>query len=320
MPAVQLVFSTKDLPAPKRYDAWREALCDHYVHVDSVRDTKADYDGFIREAGFGAVTVTDCLISPQSIFRRKSHLAHVDKDCYYLALIQKGCQRVEQHGRSIVHGPADAVMFSAAEPYVLSAHERYRAIYLEFPRAALAQRGGALEHILGTSFNLSSGLGRIIGDLCGSMVLEADALQDTARTRLGEHVLDMLALAVQKGPGDDAPAGESSVRAARLRLVRKYIETHLCNPLLNPERVAAANDISVRALHYLFKEGGQSVSDYIWERRLQRCREELELGAGRRSVTEIALAAGFNSLSHFSTMFRRRFGVTPSEMRAPPRA
>lgn len=313
---MQLVFTTKDLPPAKRYDAWREALCDHYVHVDSVRDTDADYDGFIREAGFGTVTVTDCFLSPQTIFRRKSHLAHIDKDCYYLALMQKGSQRVEQHGRTIVHGPADGVMFSAAEPYVLGAHGAYRAIYLEFPRSALSRRGGELENILSTSINLSFGLGRIIGDLCGSMVLEADTLQHDTRARLGEQVLDMLALALGSGEDQDAPLAESSVQAARLRLVRKYIETHLGSPLLNPERIARANQISVRSLHYLFKSTGQSVSDYIWERRLQRCREELELAvSGRRSVTEIALACGFNSLSHFSGMFRRRFGVAPSEMR-----
>jgi AraC-like DNA-binding protein len=32
-------------------------------------------------------------------------------------------------------------------------------------------------------------------------------------------------------------------------------------------------------------------------------------------VTQIALAAGFNSMSHFSSAFRRRFGVTPSDAR-----
>jgi AraC-like DNA-binding protein len=317
---VQLVFSTRELPPAKRYDAWREALCDHYVHVDSVRDTASDYDGFIREAGFGAVTVTDCLLSPQTILRRKTHLAHLDKDCYYLALMQKGCQKVEQHGRAIVHGPADGIIFSAAEPYILSNTEPYRAIYLEFPRAAFTHRGGELDRILGASINLSHGLGRVIGDLCGSMVLEADSLEDTARARLGEHVLDMLALAVDPRQGAQTTVAESSVQAARLRLIRKYIEAHLASPLLNPERVAHANQISVRALHYLFKSTGQSVSAYIWERRLQRSREELELSAGsRRSVTEIALACGFNSMSHFGSMFRRRFGATPSELRASVR-
>jgi AraC-like DNA-binding protein len=74
--------------------------------------------------------------------------------------------------------------------------------------------------------------------------------------------------------------------------------------------------MSVRTLHYLFKGTGESVSDCIWERRLQRCREALGMPAQRhRTVTEIALAAGFNSMSHFSSAFRRRFGMTPSDAR-----
>jgi len=34
-----------------------------------------------------------------------------------------------------------------------------------------------------------------------------------------------------------------------------------------------------------------------------------------RSVTEICLACGFESLSSFSTLFRERFGVTPGKIR-----
>jgi AraC-like DNA-binding protein len=36
---------------------------------------------------------------------------------------------------------------------------------------------------------------------------------------------------------------------------------------------------------------------------------------GGRSVTEIALGFGFNSLWTFNRTFRRAFGVTPSEAR-----
>jgi AraC-like DNA-binding protein len=32
-------------------------------------------------------------------------------------------------------------------------------------------------------------------------------------------------------------------------------------------------------------------------------------------LTEIAYLVGFNSSSHFSTMFRRKFGVRPSDVR-----
>jgi AraC-like DNA-binding protein len=36
----------------------------------------------------------------------------------------------------------------------------------------------------------------------------------------------------------------------------------------------------------------------------------------RRKVSEIAYACGFNEISYFNQAFRRRFGATPSDVRA----
>ncbi|HET7524412.1 MAG TPA: AraC family transcriptional regulator, partial [Burkholderiaceae bacterium] len=130
-----------------------------------------------------------------------------------------------------------------------------------------------------------------------------------------ERLIDVLALALDS-PNGDVPDLDGSVRSQRLRQVRHYIESNIGNPLLNPERVAAACQMSVRALHYLFKGTGESVSGHIWERRLQRCMQALQMPTQHsRTITDIALAAGFNSMSHFSSVFRRRFGVTPSDVR-----
>jgi len=311
---VNLVFTTHDVPPAERHRAWQEALCALYVRVDSRCDAVDDYRGFVKESSFGTVTITDCLIAPQCIQRRQSHLSLVDKDCFYVALTQKGHQVVEQRGQRLAYGPGSATLFSASEPYTLRNPDPHRAFYLEIPRAALAQRWHPSQPMVTASVNTTYGVGRILADMCAAMVLEADALTDVTRAQLGERLIDVLALAL------DSPNGEmsdldGSVKSERLRQIKNYIESNLGNPLLNPERVAAACQVSVRALHYLFKGMGHSVSDYIRERRLERCLEALQMPAERRTVTQIALAAGFNSMSHFSSAFRRRFGVTPSDAR-----
>jgi AraC-like DNA-binding protein len=311
---VNLVFTTQDLAPAQRHRAWQEALCSLYVRVDSRCDAVDDYRGFVKESSFGTVTITDCLIAPQRIDRRHAHLSRVDKDCFYVALTQKGHQVVEQRGQRLAYGPGTATIFSASEPYTLRNPDPHRAFYLEIPRAALAQRWRPSQPMVTASINTTCGVGRILGDLCASMVLEADALLDETRARLGERLIDVLALALDS-PGGEITGLDPSLSSERLRQVRNHIEANLGNPLLNPERVAAACQISVRTLHYLFKATGQSVSDYIRERRLDRCREALQMPADRRTVTQIALAAGFNSMSHFSSAFRRRFGVTPSDAR-----
>ncbi len=312
---MNLVFTTADLPAAARHRAWQEALCALYVRVDSRCDAVDDYRGFVKESSFGTVTITDCLIAPQCINRRQSHLARVDKDCFYVALTQKGHQVVEQRGERIAYGPGSATIFSASEPYALRNPDPHRAFYLEVPRDALAQRWQPSRPLGAASVNTAYGVGRIVVDLCTSMVLEADTLTEATRVQLGERLIDVLALALEC-PTGEVPELDLSLRSERLRPVKRFIESNIGDPLLNPERVAAACHMSVRALHYLFKGTGQSVTGYIWERRLQRCREALEMPAERRrTVTEIAFAAGFSSMSHFSSAFRRRFGVTPSDAR-----
>ena len=99
---MNLVFSTDDLEPSKRYAAWQGAICDVYVHVDVNAEERSDYHGFIREARFGAVTMTDVLLSEQRISRRERHIAKLDKDCYYVEFVQQGRVNVLQAGQTLL--------------------------------------------------------------------------------------------------------------------------------------------------------------------------------------------------------------------------
>lgn len=229
--------------------------------------------------------------------------------------MHKGGQTVAQSGALLACEPGMACLFSASEPYRLCNAEAYRALYLELPRAALVARLSSAQVDRPRRLPTATGMGRILQALCASMALESHALAPAQRQKLDERVLDLLALALDCRP-DDISTAAPVARDARLRQIQAYIDAQLGNPLLNPERIAAAHQLSVRSLHYLFKPTGRSVTDHLWERRLQRCRAELEAdAASSRTVTEIALASGFNSLSHFSSLFRRRFGLSPREVR-----
>ena len=190
-------------------------------------------------------------------------------------------------------------------------------IYLEFARQEFEKRFSGHAPPVTSLIQTKFGMGRVAADLCSSMVMEAENLQAKARSQLGEDILNILTLAFEPTEHDASESvGDADVRGARLRQVMSYIEKNLGNPLLNPDRIAKANQMSVRSLQYLFKSADMSVSDFIWTSRLERCRNELEVSVGlRRTVTEIAMDAGFNSLSHFSSVFRKRYGVSPTSIR-----
>jgi AraC-like DNA-binding protein len=62
------------------------------------------------------------------------------------------------------------------------------------------------------------------------------------------------------------------------------------------------------------KEQGLTFRDFVVQLRIQRA-AELMRQPRALSVTEAAFVVGFNDLSHFSRMFRRQLGMTPSNYR-----
>jgi len=59
---------------------------------------------------------------------------------------------------------------------------------------------------------------------------------------------------------------------------------------------------------------GQTFRDFVVDVRVNRAAALMRRSVPP-SITEAAFVVGFNDLSHFSRMFRRKFGVTPSQYR-----
>jgi AraC-like DNA-binding protein len=309
---MDLVFSTDDYAQSERYAAWRGAICDVYVHVDVEATDPDRYRGFIREAKFGDVVLTDILLSEQRIRRNNQHISQLDKDCYYLQLLHKGNISVLQRGETHRSNPARGAIFSATEEYELHGHGEVRSFYLELPRDEFAQRFPRERIPVSASLNTARGLGRIATEFCASLAAEGAKLDDALRAGLGNQLMDMLAFTLLTSEGD-IPAAEGSVKTARLRSVQQWIEAHIKDADLSLEKVAGANGMSLRYLHVLFEACEMSVSEWIWNRRLQLAYDGLARGGGR-SITSIAFDHGFNSSAHFSTMFRRKYGMSPRDV------
>jgi AraC-like DNA-binding protein len=314
--AMQVMFDSKTLPIAKRRQAWRDAICEIYLQVDCAAEQSGDYDGFVREARFGGVTLTDTLISPQSVDRQSQHISHFDKDYYYAGIEHIGAVNILQAGSSFVLRPGVGAIYYANQPYQLRCDVKSRQFWIELPRKAFDNRFDSGRPPLLAHLDLSRGLGRIAMEFCSALASEGAGLAPQVRAKLGEQFMDLLALAAANDPGRQ-PAAETSVQRARLRSVQAYIDTHLIDPNLSLAVIAKKNGISLRYLHQLFRLTDMSVSEWLRLRRLQRCHDLLSSPQhATRSITEIAYSMGFGSSSHFSNLFRAQFGVRPSDVRA----
>jgi|SRR5688572_29889048 AraC family transcriptional regulator len=95
--------------------------------------------------------------------------------------------------------------------------------------------------------------------------------------------------------------------------VMKYIREHISEPL-DRETLASVAGFSVPHFHRVFTAHvGESAISYVRRLRLERAARKLRMGAV--DITEVALAAGYDTHAAFSKAFKQQFGLSPSEFR-----
>jgi AraC family transcriptional regulator len=99
----------------------------------------------------------------------------------------------------------------------------------------------------------------------------------------------------------------------RIDDVKVYIREHIDEPL-NREILAAVAGFSVPHFHRIFTAHlGENIAGYVRRVRLERAGRKLRMGAV--DITEVALAAGYDTHTAFSKAFRKQYGLSPSEFR-----
>ncbi len=100
----------------------------------------------------------------------------------------------------------------------------------------------------------------------------------------------------------------------RISFARNYLLKHLaCPPSLTElAKLAGMNEYKLKKG---FKEMfGMPAFQYVADVRLGLAKEDIL--AGRKSATEIAFELGYSSLPHFSSAFKKKFGVSPNQVKA----
>ena len=92
------------------------------------------------------------------------------------------------------------------------------------------------------------------------------------------------------------------------RVIQEHIDTENLDMAFMTDKMAMSHSTFYRKVKALT---GMTAKEYIRKIRLQRCAELL--ASGDYNVSEAASMIGFNDLGHFREVFKKEFGVAPSE-------
>jgi AraC-like DNA-binding protein len=216
-----------------------------------------------------------------------------------------------QHGREALVHPGELVLFDAAHSYqVFYPGGDHTHVALRIPREMLERSLVALSDLTAVSVSGKSGMGAAVGPLVAGLPAALPALDPAPAGRLVSHAIDLVAAVFLENARNDAE------REARLIRAERFIRASLADDRLGPAAVADAINVSVGHLHRLFRRTGRTVRQSIMQARIERCAIELrDTGHVDRSIAEIAFRNGFKDAAHFTRVFVRHYGVTPSRWR-----
>ncbi|WP_213814458.1 helix-turn-helix domain-containing protein [Glaciihabitans sp. dw_435] len=106
-------------------------------------------------------------------------------------------------------------------------------------------------------------------------------------------------------------SGTSTIPRTLAGDVSTFIDNNLHDPRLSPTMIARAHHVSVRSLHVMFEGQDDTLSKAIQKRRLERARTDIEASTSS-TISSIAARWGFGSAAHFTRLFTKAFGMSPT--------
>jgi len=306
------VFSTNEVAERDRFAYWRDVLTQHFIHLRPEPIGCSSFSSEIHARELGGHSFSEVCAGGQRVHRTRSEIARSPYDLVFLNLQIRGRGSYRQGGEEIALGPGDLFLIDAVEPFELGCAEPLAQISLKVPRLLFNERAGHSGDVRGAFVAGTSYVGRLLGSYVETLwrddrfLDKRDVVDDLVR--LTTYELDRRRRQVR--------VPREAVRAGLYARARQYIGVHARRAGLAPGNVARALGVSLRTLQVVFAEQGDAVARSIQAARLALAAQALaDPGMRHRRIGEIAFAAGFSELSHFTHAFSRAHGEPPGAWR-----
>lgn len=309
-----VALRTADFDSRRRVAEFQAAAA-HICKLDIVPGAGSEYRsetviGILPGAVIANTTHSACRTT------RDSRLAAETGDNLLIHIPRSGAFRVKQAGGDEVVCTAGDIYLDPTEmPGVATfAEGPTNVLYVSIPRAALAGQAGT-ERLLRRRATLTPQW-RLFRDYAANLHRELPLLGPDHRDRYAAHVEELALLALSSGGRRTGGEGEG-LRHARLTAMLRDIDRNLTTARLGIAWAAARHGISERYVRALFAEAGTTFNDHVATRRLALAHRLLgDPAHAARSISDVALSAGFGDISWFNARFKRAYGMTPREARA----
>ncbi|MCP3447847.1 helix-turn-helix domain-containing protein [Bradyrhizobium sp. CCGUVB14] len=248
--------------------------------------------------------------------RTPAHVARGAMDHFQITLCVKGEMRFSSGPRGVTLGPGDICLLDMAQPnrtVFRGGADRTHVIAIILQRAMLAPRLAHPDSATAILLPSDHPHARLLANHFAALELPPEPEAGNAETTV-EAIADLMAAAAG-GTADIVAGVERAERHLYLAMIKRHIAHGLDTDALSTAELCRHFQISRATLYRLFEADG-GLAHYIREQRLNLAfRQLISPSAQDGRLIDLAIGMRFSSDSTFIRAFRRKFGLTPGELR-----
>ena len=308
-------WSTEMLPERARFSTFREEFARLNLALDVIDHSGGRPRIDVTHLSLGAVGVCSLVATPAEFIRHKHHLKN-SRDQFGLNMVKTGPVQFANAGQEQVYHAGSACLTDRGRTMRVFGPRGGSVRFVIVQAAALRSLVAHPEDLSGRPVRPGPAL-RLLDGYLRSLASYKEPPSSKLASTIGVHLLDLVAATL--GPSAEAAnlVTERGVKAAKLQAIMAEVARRFSDPNFDLDNIAGALGMSRRYVQKLLEGTGKSFTDHLLGCRLEHAFVMLtDPHHLHLPIIDIAFAVGFGDLSHFNRTFRRRFGETPSGVRA----
>ena len=299
--------------ANDRIEALEDAISNSFLPWAMHKIEGDQFSASIRERRFNGCRLIRCDCDPFSGFRKTRELANTEDRYLSILHVLSGTELLEIDGTEVILNAGDVVLWDSERQMSFSVSDPLKKVTLMMPETQMRHVFPHVDDFVGVPIDGRRGAGALFANHLQTLEREIWTMGSNELDGVLRGTLELLANAY----GGTETMALRSMKSVTMERIRQFVLENLSDCELSPTRIAAAHRISIRYLHWLFEDSDASVSEWIRNQRIERCKADLINPQYRHhSITDIAGRWGFNDVSHFGKVFRKTVGVSPREFRS----
>ena len=302
-------FSTVNFPEKDRFHLW---VKDNHCDCRLQDFESGPFDAEATGAALGPLILSGRRLLRQGrsaayeVLRSERRIRTDGYDFYRFTSILSGRFTYRSTDASSIKTAGDLFILDAAQVNDCLV-EADSTISLAVPRDLLPSQTALLH-----GHTLSTGVAQLLTDHLVSLLRNLTSLRPQEIPYVVQSTLQLLTAAVSSA-SDAMQEAAGPIRELLLGRILRYLDAHLLESDLTPDRICRDIGVSRAKLYHLF-EGNGGIMRQIQRKRLRRAYQMLANPSGPRlHIAELAWKHGFSNEKYFYRLFKTEFGHTPGE-------